>query len=79
VLLDAVTGEVLRAEDVAFYVDGSGQAFLPNPLATAGVLYGTPGYVDGSDADTPELLAEIFPVTLLDITFDGANHSLAGP
>jgi len=79
VILDATTGEVLRVEDVAFYVDGTGQAFLPNPLATAGVLYGTPGYVDGNDADTPQLLAEIFPVTLLDITFDGANHSLVGP
>lgn len=77
--VDAVTGEVLRYEDAELYEDGTGQVFLPNPLATAGVLYGTPGYVDGNDADTPQLLAELADVTLLDITLTGADYSLVGP
>lgn len=77
--VDAATGEVLRYEDVALYENGTGQAFLPNPLASAGVAYGTGGYVDGGDADTPELLAELGDVTLLDISLNGSDYSLAGP
>jgi len=77
--VDAATGEIFRYEDVELYENGTGQAFLPNPLATAGVLYGTAGYVDGGDADTPELVAELGDVTLLDITLSGGDHSLVGP
>lgn len=77
--VDAATGEIFRYEDIELYEDGTGQAFLPNPLATAGVLYGTPGYVDGNDADTTELVAEIGDVTLLDITLAGSDYSLVGP
>jgi hypothetical protein len=77
--VDATTGEIFRYEDATYYDTGTGQAFLPNPLATAGVLYGAPGYVDGSDADTPELIAELGDVTLLDITFAGGNYSMVGP
>jgi hypothetical protein len=77
--VDATTGEIFRYEDVELYENGTGQAFLPNPLATAGVLYGDPGYVDGSDADTPELIAELGGVTLLDITLTGSDYSLVGP
>src|SRR5690606_31712553 len=40
--VDAATGEIFRYEDVEFYENGTGQVFLPNPLATAGVLYGAP-------------------------------------
>lgn len=77
--VDAASGEIVRYEDIELYENGTGQAFLPNPLATAGVLYGDPGYVDGSDADTPELVAELGDVTLLDITLSGPDYSLVGP
>ncbi len=60
-------------------VDGTGYIFDPDPLTRAGVNYGAPGYVDGNDADTPELTAARSMVTLRDITFDGVNYKLAGP
>ena len=79
VLVDAVNGELLRLEDTAFDFDGSGSAFLPDPLSSAGVTYGTSGYTDGSDADTPEIVAQISIVTLRDLTFDAGVYSLKGP
>jgi hypothetical protein len=85
VLVDAVSGEILRSENMALDFDGTGYAFLPDPLSSAGVAYGTAGYVDGADADTPELIAEISAVTLRDLTFldpdppgDGF-YTLTGP
>ncbi|HYE94882.1 MAG TPA: hypothetical protein VD962_01635, partial [Rubricoccaceae bacterium] len=60
-------------------IDGTGMIFDPDPLTRAGVPYGTPGYVDGGDANTPELEAARTAVTLRDITFDGAQYQLQGP
>lgn len=79
VLIDASTGELLRAENVAFDFDGTGKSYLPDPLSSAGQTYGAAGYVDGSDATTPQLLAEIFSVSLPDLTFNGSVYSLTGP
>lgn len=78
-IVDAATGELVRLEDVTLYADAQGQAFLPNPLATAGASYNDPGFVDGGDADTPQLTGELAAVTLLDVTFGGADYSLLGP
>ncbi len=60
-------------------VDGTAFTFDPDPLAPNGAIYGQPGYVDGSDANTPQLEAARVAVTLLDITLDAGMHSLAGP
>ncbi len=82
VMIDAATGEVFGAEDRAFYgttVDGTATVFDPDPLSSATADYGDPGYVDGSDADTPQLVAEIFGRTLLDITDNAGTFSLVGP
>ncbi|MCK9537907.1 PepSY domain-containing protein [Dokdonella sp.] len=79
VLVDAHSGEVLRAEDTNSYADGTAMVFHPDPLSSTGSTYGQPGYVDGGDADTPQLTAARVPVTLRDITFSGGNYSLAGP
>jgi len=80
ILVDATTGEVLRAVDRNYYATGSGLAFLPDPLSSATVAYGTVGYVDGpNDDDTPELTAESFNVTLLDITDTAGTFSFVGP
>lgn len=79
VLADAATGELLRVTDNACYVDGDGDVFDPDPLSSAGATYNDPGYTDGADANTAQLLAEIFNRTLPDITFDGANYQLTGP
>jgi hypothetical protein len=78
-IVDAATGEIVRLEDVTLYDDAAGQAFLPNPLASAGASYNDPGFVDGGDADTPQLTGELAAVTLRDVTFGGADYSLLGP
>ncbi len=73
VLTDAQTGEVLRIQDQANYggtAVGEGDLFLPDPLSSSGATYGDPGYVDGSDADTPELVAEIFRRTFPEVSHD---------
>ncbi len=79
VLADAATGELIRVTDRACYVDGDGDVFDPDPLSSAGASYSDPGYPDNNDLDSPQLVAEIFNRTLLDITFDGANYQLTGP
>lgn len=60
-------------------VDGTGFVFDPDPLTTAGVKYGAP-YVDGGDADIPELNAERIEVPLREISqsSDGL-YRLDGP
>jgi hypothetical protein len=79
VLVDAHNGEVLRAEDTNAYADGTAKVFYPDPLSSTRSTYGQAGYVDGSDADTPQLTAARVAVTLRDITLSGGNYSLAGP
>jgi len=81
VLVDALDGTVVRATDIALYatVDGNGNAFDPDPLSSAQATYGDPGYVDGSDADTPELTAEAFDRVLPGITETAGTYELRGP
>lgn len=84
-LVDARTGEIFRAEDRACYrahapgATGSGQVFEPDPLSSAQATYGATGYVDGNDADTTELSAQVLSVSLPDIDFTGGVYTLKGP
>jgi len=78
-LVDAQSGEVVRAQDISAYDTGTGTIHTPDPLSYARVAYGTAGYVDGNNADTPELTAALVPVTLDDITLSGGNYTLSGP
>jgi Zn-dependent metalloprotease len=57
---------------------GSGNIFDPDPLSSSGATYNDTGFIDGSDATTTELDAELINVTL-DVTFDGTNYHLVGP
>ncbi len=81
VLQDAHSGEVFRVEDIARYgsVTGDGDVFDPDPLSSAQAAYNDPGYPDNNDADSPELLAEIFNRNLLEISEDAGTFSLVGP
>ncbi len=79
VFVDAKTGEVYHAEDASHYVDGTGNVFDPDPLTRAGATYGDPGFVDGGDANTPQLIAAQSSVTLLDIQEVGSDYTLIGP
>ncbi len=78
-LVDAQTGAIVRAENRTLHFDGNGRAFDPDPLSSAQVTYGTTGYVDGSDASTPQLDAEIVNVALRDLTQVDGNWTLKGP
>lgn len=60
-------------------VDGDGNVFDPDPLTTAMAIYGDPGFVDGGDANTPQLIGEQMNVVLPDIQFDGGLYTLIGP
>ena len=79
VMVDSAGGQVLRAVDTNHYATGSGRAFLPDPLSSATVAYGAPGFSDNSDQDSPEMTAESPFVDLLDITEDSGTFSLVGP
>ncbi|HKE47936.1 MAG TPA: hypothetical protein VKB52_07715 [Rhodanobacteraceae bacterium] len=78
VLVDAATGDVVRAEDKAAYEDGTGTIWTPDPLSETLSSYNDPGYTDGNNADTPELTDALVPVTLEGITFSGGNYTLVG-
>lgn len=79
VLVDANSGEVLLARDVAVYADGTGKVHSPDPLSHARATYGQTGYVDGNNADTQQLTDALVDVTLEGITQNGANYVLSGP
>jgi hypothetical protein len=80
VLVDAVTGEVLRVADRALYGSQSGHVWLPDPLSSATADYGDPGYTDDNDDDTAQLTAEIVSQPLLDLTqLLGGDWTLVGP
>ncbi len=78
VFVDASDGNVLRLVDQMVYVDGSGYSFDPDPLTTAGVVYGGQ-YVDNNDADAAVLNNERFLVPLRDLTLSGGVYHLRGP
>lgn len=87
-LVDAKTGELFRVQDHSCYHDqktlgtatGSATVFAPDPLSSSGgTAYGTGGFVDGADADTPDLTGQLSTVSLLDIDLTGGVHTLKGP
>ncbi len=57
---------------------GTGNVFDPDPLTTALATYGG-SYVDGSDANTAVLTAQLKNRTLNDITLSAGTYSLTGP
>ncbi|MGD8395019.1 MAG: FlgD immunoglobulin-like domain containing protein [Candidatus Eiseniibacteriota bacterium] len=79
VLVSATSGAVLGLRDRAVHATGSGRVFDPDPLTTAEVAYGTPGFVDGNDASTPELEAQTMARLLPDLTFTSGAYHLDGP
>ncbi|MBK9658047.1 MAG: M36 family metallopeptidase [Rhodanobacteraceae bacterium] len=79
VLVDAGSGAIVRVENRSLNFDGSGRAFDPDPLSSAQVAYGATGYVDGSDANTAQLDAQVFTRPLRDLTQVTGNWTLKGP
>ena len=61
------------------FLDGRGLVFDPDPLTTSGAAYGTGGFVDGNDADTPDLLAQRREATLPALAQEASLYVLKGP
>ncbi len=78
-VVDANTGEVLRARDIAAYADGTATVHAPDPLSHARAAYGAPGFTDAGNADSAQQTAALINVTLPGITQSGANFVLSGP
>ncbi|HZY10345.1 MAG TPA: hypothetical protein VFF29_04250, partial [Bacteroidota bacterium] len=93
--IDAHSREVIHSQDIAVYdhprsistiinnvimlTNGSGYIYNPDPLTKAGVFYGSGGFFDSSDADSPELTQQRVLMPLKDILFDGTKYILSGP
>jgi PKD repeat protein len=81
ILVDAISGALLRVEDKACYYreTGSGWVFDPDPITNAGTVYGEDGFIDNGGDDTDSLTAQLKEVELLDITESGGSYTLVGP
>ncbi|EDT37625.1 M36 family metallopeptidase [Burkholderia ambifaria] len=78
VVIDATSGEVLRAVDKSLGVRGRGLIFNPDPLSSTRSNYGSPGYKDNNDASNPQLnmaqFSAIFPLSI-----SNGLYTLSGP
>ncbi len=89
ILVDANSGEIIRAVDNACYfgdgrdgvdvVDGNGWVFDPDPITHARTTYGSTGFIDNNDADSDSLTAHLEERILHDISYNGSVYSLVGP
>ncbi len=83
IMIDANSGAIRRAKNIAMAVNGTGYVFDPNPICSSGMPYGSPGLTDNNDANSPQLSAERFNRTLLDISsfplFGNTYYYLTGP
>jgi Zn-dependent metalloprotease len=87
--IDAITGEVVSVHDIAFYdtprrartinATGSGLVWNPDPLTSAEMTYGSPGFKDSNDYDFSQLNAERITVTLKNLNFRDGRYHLDGP
>ncbi|MDC8011194.1 hypothetical protein [Tahibacter soli] len=79
VLVDAHDGSILRAQSTTYNANGTGTVFKPDPLSSARASASDPGYGDNGNADSPQFTAQLFPVTLRDITLASGQYRLEGP
>ncbi|HDR9512127.1 peptidase [Burkholderia cepacia] len=77
-LVDAVSGDVLRAEDRALRTRARGLVFNPDPLSSSRSHYGAAGLVDDADRNTPQLTRAQFPA-IFPAGKENGHHQLAGP
>ncbi|MEK7264115.1 MAG: SdrD B-like domain-containing protein [Bacteroidota bacterium] len=82
IFIDAHNGEIISSHDNAKYEEkttGSGYVWNVDPLTSSGQNYGTSGYTDNSDGDSPQLTAARLLVSLKGITLTGGVYKLEGP
>ncbi|MEM1041393.1 MAG: T9SS type A sorting domain-containing protein [Bacteroidota bacterium] len=67
--------EPTPATPVRSIVEATGQVYDTDPLTVAGAQYGDTGFVDGGDANTPQLEATRIPKTF-EVTQNGSTYRL---
>ncbi|MCD4827963.1 MAG: PKD domain-containing protein, partial [Candidatus Cloacimonetes bacterium] len=77
-LVDAITGEIFRVEDLSLYIDGIGWVFDPCPITDAAAHYGDPGFEDNGDADSDSLTAHLQELPIRDIIELNGTYYLDG-
>lgn len=77
-LIDAETGEIIKAKDQALYLvpPAHGKVFDPDPITRSGQDYGSPGFTDNDNMDSPQLNQQLIDVELLNLTQDGGSYRL---
>ncbi|WP_175964437.1 M36 family metallopeptidase [Burkholderia pyrrocinia] len=78
VVIDAASGEVLRAVDRSLGLKGRGLIFNPDPLSPTRSSYGSSGYQDDNDASSPQLHAAQFPA-IFPLSLSKGLYKLSGP
>jgi len=87
-LIDAENGAVLQKLNRIVYdeksqptsaIEGSGYVFNPNPLITAGKIYGSTGLKDNNNATSTQLDEQRLLAPLHDLTLNGSTVTLTGP
>ena len=77
VYVNAISGEIYKAENVSNSIDGSGNVFDPEPVSGGSSEYGNPGYIDDNDADNDTLTGLLSTKVLPDISFSNGNYYLS--
>ncbi len=75
ILVDAHSGEVIRAENVTYA--GEGAVFDPEPVSQNQGMYGEGELIDNLDADNFTLTASLIPVDLGELLFTAGQYKLA--
>jgi zinc metalloprotease ZmpB len=76
-LIDANSGEILRAVDIACYYTGTGKTFAPDPGSRSGLQYGESGLVDDNDNDSNLLTSMMQPCSLPNLSYFNGNYYLS--
>ncbi|KAF0237899.1 MAG: hypothetical protein FD181_1484 [Prolixibacteraceae bacterium] len=71
-LISTIDGTIQKKGSSVLEVDFQSKVFAINPLYTAGVTYGTSGYIDNNDLTTSQLNAQLTGVTLEDVSYCAA-------
>ena len=76
IFVDAISGNIVKIDNIMCFVDGSGYSFDPSPIVSGQSF----AFRDSGDNNYPAILAERFDVTLENLNPpSGGLHYLSGP
>ncbi|TDA48792.1 peptidase [Burkholderia pyrrocinia] len=77
IVIDATTGEVVRAEDKLLSARGRALVFHPDPLSPTRRRYGETGLIDNNDTDSAQLGSAQFPA-MFPLAYVNGAYQLSG-